>query len=153
MLNFQAWVFRFSNVVGSKSRKTGTTVITDFIDNLKKNPKELHILGDGNQSKSFLHVDDCVDGMVTLVNKAHEQFNLLNLCSEDSITIKRLAEIVVEEMGLRNVRFTFAGTPQGWKGDVTKMLLDTSKINRLGWRARYNSEEAVCRAVRGFLGQ
>lgn len=151
MLDFQAWVFRFANVVGAKSRRTGTTVITDFINKLTENPKELHILGDGNQTKSFIHVDDCVDGMLILVKKAKENFNLLNLSSGDSITIKRLAEIVVDEMGLKNVNLKYTASPQGWRGDVIRMQLDTSKAETLGWNAKYNSEQAVRKAVRGLL--
>ena len=151
MLGFQAWIFRFANIVGPKRRKTGTTVITDFINKLRENPNELYILGDGNQNKSFLHVDDCVDGIVTLAKKTNDVLNLINLSSGDSITINRLAEIVIEEMGLKNVNIKYAGGPQGWKGDVTKMLLDTAKAENLGWKAKYNSEQAVREAVKGIL--
>lgn len=152
MQGFQAWIFRFANIVGSKTRRTGTTVITDFINKLNDNPRELHILGDGNQTKSFLYVDDCIDGMINLINKSKEQLNLLNISSGDSITIKKLAEIVVEEMGLNNVNFTYAGEPQGWRGDVIKMTLDTKKVNDLGWKAKYNSEQACRKSIRNILG-
>ncbi len=151
MLDFQAWVFRFANIVGPKSRRTGTTVITDFINKLKVNQNSMEILGDGKQTKTFLHVDDCVDGMIYLVKHSKERFNLLNLSSGNAITIKRLAEIIVEEMGLKNVRFTYTGGPQGWRGDVTKMLLDAGKAKSLGWKAKYNSELAVRKTVKDIL--
>lgn len=153
ILDFQAWVFRFSNIVGSKSRKIGTTVITDFINKLMKNPEVLFVLGDGNQEKSFMHVEDCVDGIMTLVKKADSNFNLLNLSSGDSIRIKKLAEIAIEEMGMKNVKISYSGGSQGWKGDVIKMMLDTSSTESLGWKARYNSEQAVRKAIKGILHQ
>lgn len=151
MLEFQAWVFRFGNIVGNKNRKKGTTVITDFIRKLRENPNELEILGDGNQRKSFLHVDDCVDGMITLMKKSRNNYNLINLSAVDSITIKQLGEIVADEMGLKNVKFRFTGGPQGWRGDVNKMWLDTTKSSSLGWKPKYNSEQAVRKSIRAIL--
>ena len=65
--------------------------------------------------------------------------------------LKRLAEIVIAEMGLKNVEIRYAGGSQGWRGDVTRMLLDTSKAESLGWKAGYNSEQAVRKAIRGIL--
>ena len=111
----------------------------------------MHILGDGNQTKSFLHVEDCVEGMIYLVKNAKEKYNLINLSSGDTITIRRLAEIVAEEMNLKNVSFVCESKSYGWKGDVTKMFLDTQKAKKLGWSARYNSEQAVRKSIKDIL--
>ncbi|MEM7813567.1 MAG: NAD-dependent epimerase/dehydratase family protein [Candidatus Aenigmatarchaeota archaeon] len=143
----RAWIFRFANVIG----KRGTHgVIVDFIKKLRKNPGELEILGDGRQSKSYLLVQDCVAGMLTGVEKADEAVNIFNLGCEDWLSVRRIAEIVSEEMGL-SPRFTFTGGERGWPGDVPKMMLDISKAKSLGWAPSLNSEEAVRKAVKMML--
>ena len=57
----KSWIFRFANIVGSRGTHGA---IFDFIHKLKKNNSELEVLGDGTQEKSYLHVLDCVNGMI-----------------------------------------------------------------------------------------
>jgi UDP-glucose 4-epimerase len=118
---------------------------------LGKNKKELEILGDGRQLKSYLLAEECVDAMLFAAEKAKEQVNILNLGCDDQIRISRIAEIVVEELGLKDVKFKYTGGKRGWPGDVPEMMLSTEKINRLGWRAKNSSEQAVRKAVRELL--
>ncbi|GAG19163.1 unnamed protein product, partial [marine sediment metagenome] len=125
-LDFQAWIYRFANVVGSRGTHG---VIIDFIDKLRKNPKELEILGDGKQQKPYLHVSDCVDGMIFGFEHSHEPLNLFNLSCDTDTTVTRIAEMVVEEMGLHDVEFKYTGGKRGWKGDVPRFQLDAKKIN------------------------
>ncbi|MFA4820524.1 MAG: NAD-dependent epimerase/dehydratase family protein [Candidatus Aenigmatarchaeota archaeon] len=153
MFDMQAWIFRFANIVGDKSRKKGRTVISDFIFKLKENPKELEILGDGNQSKSYMLVDDCVAGMLFAIEHASDKVNIFNLSTTDSITVDKIAEIVIKEMQLKNVKLKYTGSAGGWPGDITNFLLDVSKLKRLGWATKYSSEEAVRMAARRMLGK
>ncbi len=146
--DFQAYIYRFANVIGKRSTHG---VIYDFIKKLRKNPKELEILGNGEQNKSYIYIDDCVSAMFSGL-KAEEKVNIFNIGSEDQIKVKRIAEIVSEEMGL-NPRFRFTGGERGWKGDVPVMLLSVEKLKSLGWRPRFGSEEAVRRAVRDLLDE
>jgi len=136
-LDFQAWIYRFANVVGSRGTHG---VIIDFIEKLRKNPKELEILGDGKQQKPYLHVSDCVNGIVFGFEHSQESLNLFNLSCDTDTTVTRIAEMVVEEMGSR-----------GWKGDVPRFQLDAKKINTLGWKARYTSDDAVRKAIQEVL--
>ncbi|TDA32781.1 MAG: UDP-glucose 4-epimerase, partial [Hadesarchaea archaeon] len=122
------------------------------IQKLRKNPEELEILGDGNQNKSYLWVEDCVEAMLLAVERSTENPAIFNLGNTDRTTVRRVAEIVCEEMGLQP-RFRFTGGRRGWVGDVPEMLLDIAKICSLGWRPRYSSEEAVRRTVRVLLGR
>jgi len=147
-LDFQAWIYRFANVVGSRGTHG---VIIDFIDKLRKNPKELEILGDGKQQKPYLHVSDCVDGMIFGFEHSHEPLNLFNLSCDTDTTVTRIAEMVVEEMGLHDVEFKYTGGKRGWKGDVPRFQLDAKKINAIGWKARYTSDEAVRKAIQEVL--
>lgn len=146
--DFQAWIFRFANVVGSRGTHG---VIVDFIDKLRKNPKELEILGDGNQQKPYLHVSDVVDGMLFGFEHSNDQINLFNLGCDSNTTVTRTAEMVVDEMGLKNVRFKYTGGKRGWKGDVPRFQLDVSKIKKLGWKENYTSDEAVRKAIKEIL--
>jgi UDP-glucose 4-epimerase len=145
---FQAWIYRFANVVGI----LGTHgVIVDFIDKLKKNPKKLEILGDGNQQKTYLHVSEVIDGMLYGFEKSSDQINLYNLGCNSDTTVNKIAEMVVEEMGLKNVEFRYTGGKRGWAGDVPRFQLDIKKINKLGWKAKYKSDEVVKKAIREIL--
>jgi len=149
--DFRAVCIRFANVVGPRARHG---VIWDFIQKLRRNPHELEILGDGTQRKSYLHVRDCVEGMLFAFEHAGQGFEVYNLGTESQTTVREIAEIVTRAMGLEGVKFKFTGGVKGgrgWVGDVKVMLLDISKIKRLGWRPRYTSREAVEEAVKALL--
>ncbi|HEC81198.1 MAG TPA: NAD-dependent epimerase/dehydratase family protein [Thermoplasmatales archaeon] len=146
--DMKGWMFRFANVVGERGTHG---VIVDFIRKLRKNPKELEILGDGKQKKNYLYVKDCVDGMLFGFDHSKDQINIFNLGSEGATQVTRIAEMVVEEMGLKDVKFRYTGGERGWKGDVPKFQFDVSKINKLGWKAKYNSDEAVRKAIKDLL--
>jgi UDP-glucose 4-epimerase len=146
--DFQTWIYRFANVVGTRGTHG---VIVDFIEKLRKNPKELEILGDGKQCKPYLYVSDCVKGMVFGFKHADAHMNLFNLSCDSTTTVTRIAEMVVEEMGLKNVLFKYTGGKRGWKGDVPRFQLDATKISKLGWKVSYSSDEAVRKAIRDVL--
>lgn len=103
-INF--WAYRFSNIIGERCRRG---VVWDFVQKLLKNPKELEILGDGKQSKEYLYVKDCVDGIMTGYYRAHERVNLFNLAIEENRLVDQVANIVIREMGLKNVKRKFSG--------------------------------------------
>jgi len=149
--NFAGVLLRLANIIGPKSQHG---VIPDFINKLRKNEKELEILGDGTQCKSYLYIDDCVNAILTACEKSNCQVEIFNVGSEDWVNISRIAEIVVEEMSLKNVKFRFTGgvdEGRGWKGDVKKMLLDISRLKALGWKPKCKSEEAVRKAAKRIL--
>jgi UDP-glucose 4-epimerase len=151
LFEFQCWIFRFANIVGPKVRKRGRTVISDFIYRLLENPRRLQILGNGRQAKSYLLSGECVDAMLYVVEHAGSPLNVYNLGCDDWISVDRIAELVVEAMGLRDVEFSYTGTEGGWPGDVPRFRLDVGALNRLGWKARHNSEQAVAIAIGATL--
>src|SRR3989338_6063613 len=153
MFDMQAWIFRFANIVGDKSRKKGRTVVSDFIHKLRQNPNELEILGDGKQSKSYMLVDDCIAGMFFALENSYDNVNIFNLSTSDSIDVNKIASIVIEEIGLNNVKVSYTGNSGGWPGDITKFLLDTTKLRKLGWSAKHGSEEAVRISARRMLAR
>ena len=145
-----SWIFRFANIVGARSTHG---IIVDFLNKLKKNPSSLEILGDGEQRKSYLHVSDCIDAMMFAVENSHEMANIFNIGSDDTINSTRIGEIVVREMGLENVKFSYTGGKRGWKGDVPRMLLSINKLKSLGWKPSHDSQSSVVEAARSALGK
>jgi UDP-glucose 4-epimerase len=146
----RSWLFRFANIIG---RRGTHGVLVDFTEKLKKNPRELEILGDGTQTKSYLMVDECVDGMLFGTEESGGRVNIFNLGSTDRINVTRIAEILVEEAGLRGVKFNYTGGDRGWAGDIPKFLLSTEKIQRLGWKPRLGSEDAVRTAAKLVIAE
>lgn len=146
----KAYNFRFANIIGSRS---GHGVITDFIKKLEQNPKELEILGDGKQTKSYLEVHECVAAMLFAVGHARGTVNTFNVGSEDWIDVKSIAEIVVEEMHLKDTKFRFTGGERGWVGDVPRMQLAVEKIKALRWKPQTGSRESVRIAVQAMLAE
>lgn len=142
------WAFRFSNVVGERCRRG---VTWDFIHKLMKNQSELEILGDGKQSKEYIHVSDCVEGIMTGYQKSHRKVNIFNLAVEQNTTPNQVADIVINEMGLSNVKKRYTGGPRGWIGDIPIIHLSIEKIKSLGWSPKVSGTEAVTRTARWTL--
>lgn len=139
----RVWSFRFANVIGERCRRG---VVWDFVHKLRKNPKELEILGNGKQSKEYLHVKDCVEGMITGWRKTKGPVEAFNLGVPEQTIVDKVADIVTTEMGLDGVRRRYTGgTPGGggWIGDNPVVELSLEKIRRLGWEPSVSPEEAI----------
>ena len=141
----KGWIYRFANIVGNRSTHG---ILYDLVEKLNRNPAELEVLGDGNQKKSYLLVEECVDGMMFGFENAKDKLNYYNLGSEDQITVKRIVEVLIEETGLKDVQLNYTGGESGWAGDVPKQLLSTKKMTNLGWTPKNSSEEAIREAAR-----
>ena len=140
-------IVRFANVVGSRARHG---VIWDFINKLKKNENKLQVLGNGKQSKSYIHVNDCVNGLLFSAKHTEKKIDVFNLGNHDMINVLDIASIVCKTMKLKNVDIiTSGGTDdgRGWIGDVREMNLDISKMCNLGWNPIKNSQASVERAT------
>ncbi len=147
---FRATIYRLANVIGPRS---GHGVIYDFIQKLHKTPNQLEILGDGSQTKSYLHVTDCITALLQSQEASSEQVEIFNVGSEDKINVKTIAETVIAAMGLTNVDLKLTGGVdggRGWVGDVKIMLLNADKIKSTGWTPRLNSQQAVTQTARAL---
>jgi len=145
-----AWIFRFANVVGERATHG---VVFDFISKLRQNPHELEILGDGSQSKPYLHVDDCIDGVLFGFSNSRDKVNVFNLGCPTATDVISIAKMVIREMGLNEVKLRYTGGDRGWPGDVPQVRFDTSKMEKLGWRPKYTSDEAIHEAIRSILSK
>lgn len=141
---------RFANIFGERSRHG---VGFDFFHKLKDDPKNLQILGDGTQQKSYLHVVDAIDAVLRVGNSLEQQekpYEYYNVGSEEWFTVDQIAGIFEELMELSEVKHTYTGGKKGWVGDVNKMLLSIAKIKSLGYTAKIPFKEGVKRYI-GWL--
>ena len=144
----QAWIFRFVSWVGERYTHG---VVFDFVKKLRKNSKELKILGDGKQKKSYLYVKDGVEGIFFGINHFNERVNIFNLGHKDYMDVKKLSDIVISEMGLKNVKKRFTGGKRGWIGDSPFVHLDIGKLEKAGWKPKVSIEEGIRRTARYLL--
>jgi hypothetical protein len=107
-------------------------VAYDFVRRLLRDPTTLSILGDGNQSKSYVHVDDVVAALRFVAGRGMDGFGYYNVATQDYVTVRQIADMCCEELGLTGVRYAFAGGDRGWKGDVPVVRFDTGKLRALG---------------------
>ncbi len=148
--DMRGWLFRFANIIGTRRRQG---VVYDFVTRLRQDPSRLEVLGDGTQSKPYLHVSECVDGMLFGYNHAAGRVNLFNLGVEDAIDVRSIAALVIEEMGLSQTRVEYGSLDRGWPGDAPQLRFDVSRLKALGWQAALTSEQAVRRAVREHMAE
>ena len=148
----RAWIFRFGNIVGGFPTHG---VIHDFVLKLQRDPTRLEILGDGNQSKPYVHVEDCLDGMMFGHAHASETVNCYNLAVPNWTSVNQIAAWTIEEMGLdpAAVKIEHTGGSRGWPGDVPKVRLATARMEALGWRPKMSSDEAVRRSIAETVAQ
>jgi len=139
----RAYVFRFANIVDGRMNHG---ILYDLFAKLARDPNELEVLGDGRQAKSYLRTEECVDGMLTVAERASETVNVYNLGAVDRISVREIAERVVAAHGGRaTIRYT--GGAQGWVGDVPLQLLAIDKVRALGWSPRLTSAETIDRTI------
>ena len=152
LFNLRAWMFRFGNVLGDRMSRG---VIYDFIKKLHQNPTKLEILGDGKQEKDSILVEECIEGMVYALKNAkltdEKPCDIFNLGSDSIVKITTIAQLVIEEMGLKNVDIHFAGGETGWPGDQPQVHILSEKMRKLGWHTKYTSTEAAKITIGGLL--
>lgn len=151
MFGLRGCVFRFANVVGDRQTHG---VGFDFLRQLESSPRRLRILGDGTQSKSYIHVTDVIDAVLLAATvPGANRFRTYNVATGDYITVREIAELAVECMGLPTggTEFVFTGGDRGWAGDVPIVRLNTSRIRALGWRSKMTSREALMASMQGML--
>jgi UDP-glucose 4-epimerase len=149
MFGIKVRSFRFANVVGARQTHG---VGFDFINRLKKNSHELLILGDGLQSKPYIHVSDVVKGVLLADEKCDRNIETFNLSTVDTLTVNEIAEEAMKtlEIDSTKVRIVYSGGSRGWKADVPVVRLSAKKIGDLGWKPMFTSQEAIKASLRSI---
>jgi UDP-glucose 4-epimerase len=150
MFDLRGCVFRFGNVVGPRQTHG---VGFDFIRHLVRDATRLRILGDGRQSKSYIHVSDVISAIVVALEQSERPFVVYNIATGDYLTVNEIADLAVACVGLEpgSVQYEYTGGDRGWKGDVPVVRLDTGRIRALGWRNEMGSREALRDALLAML--
>jgi UDP-glucose 4-epimerase len=140
----RAWIYRFGNVVGPRGTHGAAL---DFLNKLRRDPTTLEVLGDGRQTKPYLFVTDCVDGMLFGLDHASERLNVHNLAPRDTTSVARIAELCIQASPHKGAAIRYAGGDRGWPGDVPRSFMNPDKLAALGFQVRHTSDEAIERAV------
>ncbi|MDC6448491.1 NAD-dependent epimerase/dehydratase family protein, partial [Alphaproteobacteria bacterium] len=147
--NSSVWIFRFPNVVGPLLTHG---ILFDFNIKLKKNNKYLKVLGNGQQKKPYLHVDDIIKGITIPIRKKliNKKF-IYNLSPKDNgIEISKIAELFIKLKKL-NIPIIYEGGIRGWEGDVPKYSYDYKDKQDIKWEPKFNSLSSIKKAIKDIL--
>ncbi len=140
---FQGYIFRFVSILGERYSHGH---VFDFYQKLLQDPAELHILGNGHQRKSYLYVQDCIDAIFFVIEKAQEKVNLYNLGTDQYCEVNDSVGWICEHLGLKP-QLTYSGGERGWIGDNPFIFLDTAKIRALGWKPKLTIQQGILRTL------
>jgi UDP-glucose 4-epimerase len=143
---FQSWIFRFVSILGE--RYTHGHVF-DFYKSLKKNPRNLKVLGNGKQRKSYLYVQDCIEAILLAVRKTNDKVNIFNLGLDDYCEVNKSISWICKEMGV-TPQIQYSGGDRGWIGDNPFIFLNTKKILSLGWKPKFTIYDGVIMTLKYF---
>jgi UDP-glucose 4-epimerase len=138
-----AYIFRFVSLLGE--RYTHGHVL-DFCRQLLAHPDKLHVLGNGEQRKSYLYVGDCIDAMLLVMSQSRQKVNVFNLGADEYCQVSDSVGWICEKLGVRPT-ITHGGGDRGWIGDNPFIFLDCSRVRALGWRQTLTIRQAVERTV------
>lgn len=139
----QACIFRFVSIMGE--RYTHGHVF-DFYKQLLEHPGELRVLGNGSQRKSYLYIQDCINAILTAVERADAPVSILNLGTDEYCQVNQSVQWICEHLGL-HPKLQYSGGDRGWIGDNPFIFLDCSRMRALGWEPRLTIQQAVVRTI------
>jgi len=124
--------------------------IYDFVRKIQKNPNQLSILGDGNQIRDYLYVDDATRGLLTILEKGQPGEDY-NLASGIPVKLAELARKVAEMMGHAGIQIVTTG--KSYPGDVPQWYADITKIKRIGFVPRVALEDGLATTIEWLVGE
>ena len=142
--DMQAWIFRFVSILGERYTHGH---IFDFYRSLLNDPDCLHILGNGNQRKSYLYIHDCLTAMFKAVEVAPNAVNVLNLGTDEYVEVNDSVEIITQYLQL-NPKRTYAGGERGWIGDSPFIFLKCNRMRSLGWQPRHSIRDGILKTLK-----
>ncbi len=138
--------YRLPNVVGAKMTHG---VIYDLLDRLNEEKTTLDVLGNGMQRKVYVHVDDLISLFLEMMKKT--QSFTVNVSNDDvGLSVREIVDLLLTETNLSPV-VRYDQESQGWPGDVTLCVMDTSAMNALSNHQFRSSKNAVLDAIRSRM--
>jgi len=141
---FQSWIFRFVSILGERYTHGH---VYDFYEKLQSNPNELHVLGNGKQRKSYLHIKDCLDAIIIALDNSSEKINIFNLGVDGYCELNDSIKWICNHLNV-SPKLIYSGGDRGWIGDNPFIFLDTKKIQSLGWKPKNNIKNGVIDTVK-----
>ncbi|HEX4809686.1 MAG TPA: NAD-dependent epimerase/dehydratase family protein [Bryobacteraceae bacterium] len=144
-----AYLFRFVSILGP--RYTHGHVI-DFYRQLLDHPGHLDVLGDGTQRKSYLHVTDCLNAILKVVDKetaknAKHGVQIYNLGTNEYCQVRDSIGWISEHLDV-SPEIRYSGGDRGWIGDNPFIFLETSKIRAEGWAPEFTIRKSVVETLK-----
>ena len=139
----QSYIFRFVSILGERYTHGH---VYDFCKKLLADPTQLYVLGNGKQRKSYLYIQDCVDAIVTAVEKAEGRVNIFNLGTDEYCEVNDSIGWISERLGVQP-ELSYSGGERGWIGDNPFIFLDCQRIRSLGWKPKLSIKEGVVKTV------
>jgi UDP-glucose 4-epimerase len=140
---FQGYIFRFVSILGERYSHGH---VFDFYKKLLADPASIEVLGDGRQRKSYLYVQDCIDAIFTVLERADAPINIFNLGTEEFCEVNDSLGWICARLGLSPAR-RYTGGARGWVGDSPFIFLDTARVRALGWRPQLGIREGIVRTL------
>ena len=141
---FTSHIFRFVSILGDRYSHGH---VFDFFTRLREDSRELHVLGDGEQRKSYLHVQDCIDAMFLALERSTDRVNIFNLGTDEFCSVRDSISWITGELQIAP-RLVFAGGARGWIGDSPFIFLDCRKMRALGWSPKRSIRDSVVGTLR-----
>ena len=135
----KCWIYRFAGILGPRYSHGH---IYDFYKQLIEHSDNLTVQGDGNQKKSYVHVNDCLNAIEMSFHKSSEKINIFNIGLNDTCDLNESINWITNYMNLKP-KINFTGGEKGWHGDNPFVLLDISKLVNLGWEPTINIKQSV----------
>jgi UDP-glucose 4-epimerase len=144
----KATILRLGNVLGPGLQRG---VVNDFVERLRANPTVLRILGNGEQRKSYVDIEDCVSAFLALGLEQREGLRTFNVASGDTVAVREIAELIIHALGLSDVEIVTSQADTGWPGDVPVLMLSSDAARAAGWAPHYSAREAIARMAGHLL--
>lgn len=113
-------------------------LIRKFIEAKKTQAPSVTLWGTGTPYREFMHVDDCADACVFLMHQYNQEGHI-NIGVGEDLMIKELAEIISEIVEYKGEIVYDTARPDG----TPRKLMDVTKINNLGWKAKISLEDGL----------
>lgn len=147
-LGISLLVFRFANIVGTPATHG---ILLDLMKKIIENPKSLEVLGDGNQVKTYSHVDSLISMMIKLKNAGIS--GVFNLGPGDKgITVKEIVDTLIAHLEIRPM-VNYGSSPRGWFGDSVNSRMANKKYTDLMNEKVESSASAIHLAIHEVADQ
>ena len=141
---FEGFIFRFVSILGERYSHGH---VFDFYKSLRANPRELRVLGNGLQRKSYLYVQDCIDAILAVMRRGEPgKTRIFNLGTDEYCQVNDSIGWITAHLGI-SPKLLYTGGERGWVGDSPFIFLDTARVRSLGWRPKLTIRQGIIRTL------